>query len=409
MTAAAFTQHNQTAQGSRLWRRFSADGSRWFGVSTLDRDKADDGRLEAAAAEMADGAALVVGFVGSDRFSESAVAAMRRGCGSVPLIGCSSSGLVESPGDLAGAVQLVAFGGPGFAASTAIQPYTPGGCREAGSLVTATASGARAGDHEALVLLCDGLEGDVADVIRGAYSTAGAGVPIVGGCAGDDLAMERTWQFCADTICHGGVAAARLSSNSPIGIGVDHGWTPLGEPMVVTGSSGTSVETLDDRPAMDMYLATVGGEAHVSDSAAFARFAQTRPLGLCEQDSGQIRFVTGGDHQRRTLNFLVHIPEGQLVWVMNGNRASVLEATRKAAAEAVAKLDGHEPLGVVAFDCVARRSVIGDDSLRDEAHALSETLRRDVPYGGFYTYGEIARTGGALGLHHQTMVVLAVS
>lgn len=408
MTIASVPGFDRIASGP-IERRHSADGNRWFGVTTLTSDEATDARLEEVAGELADNAALVVAFIGPDCFGQSAVDALQRGCGQVPLVGCSSSGLVESSGLLTGAVQLVAFGGPGFNATTALEEYLPGGCRRAGDSVSTAAGEFQAGSHEALMLLCDGIEGDVADVIRGAYGASGAGVPIVGGCAGDDLAMERTWQFRGDTICHGGVAAARLSSTSPIGIGVDHGWSPVGEPMVVTGSCGTSVTTLDDRPAMDMYLATVGGDVGFDDSAAFARFAQTRPLGLCEQDSGQIRFVTGGDSKRRSLDFLVHIPEGQLVWVMNGDRASVLNATRTAATRAIDQLRGQEPIGVLAFDCVARRSVIGDATLSDEAQALSEAMTTDVPFGGFYTYGEIARTGGALGLHHQTMVVLAVS
>jgi small ligand-binding sensory domain FIST len=32
-----------------------------------------------------------------------------------------------------------------------------------------------------------------------------------------------------------------------------------------------------------------------------------------------------------------------------------------------------------------------------------------VPYGGFYSTGEIARVRGALGMHHFTVVTLALS
>ncbi len=33
----------------------------------------------------------------------------------------------------------------------------------------------------------------------------------------------------------------------------------------------------------------------------------------------------------------------------------------------------------------------------------------DVPFGGFFTYGEIARTRGARGMHHLTVVTLALA
>jgi hypothetical protein len=33
----------------------------------------------------------------------------------------------------------------------------------------------------------------------------------------------------------------------------------------------------------------------------------------------------------------------------------------------------------------------------------------EAPYAGFYTYGEIARTHGIDGFHHQTLAVLALA
>ena len=67
---------------------------------------------------------------------------------------------------------------------------------------------------------------------------------------------------------------------------------------------------------------------------------------------------------------------------------------------------GRSPLGLVAFDCIARRGVlgerIGDEVERVAAHGGG------APVAGFYTYGEIARTHGVAGFHNQTLVVLAV-
>jgi hypothetical protein len=78
------------------------------------------------------------------------------------------------------------------------------------------------------------------------------------------------------------VVAAAIGSDSPIGIGVSHGWLPVGEPMLVTASSGVSVKSLDDRPALDVYLETLKAPPEASASPeAFAAFAATHPLGAC--------------------------------------------------------------------------------------------------------------------------------
>jgi hypothetical protein len=93
---------------------------------------------------------------------------------------------------------------------------------------------------------------------------------------------------------------------------------------------------------------------------------------------------------------------------MDGDDASVLEATDAACRDALAVLDGHPPLGLVAFDCIARRGVLGEPGIRAEVDRIAG-FAAGAPVAGFYTYGEIARTRGMRGFHNQTLVVLAIA
>ena len=93
---------------------------------------------------------------------------------------------------------------------------------------------------------------------------------------------------------------------------------------------------------------------------------------------------------------------------MEGDARSALEATDAAAGDALAALDGHAPLGMLVFDCVARRGVLGDAGIRVEIDRLA-ALAAGAPIAGFYTYGEIARTRGPHGFHNQTLVVLSIA
>ena len=108
----------------------------------------------------------------------------------------------------------------------------------------------RAKPHRVLLLLSDGLGGDQQEVVRGAYGVAGAGVPLVGGCAGDDLKMQRTFQMVGDEVLSDAVVGAAIGSDAPFGIGVRHGWRRVGEPMLITKSVGNRVLTIDDQPAL---------------------------------------------------------------------------------------------------------------------------------------------------------------
>ena len=64
-------------------------------------------------------------------------------------------------------------------------------------------------------------------------------------------------------------------------------------------------------------------------------------------------------------------------------------------------------LGIIAFDCAARRAILGDAGIRAEMQTIAE-YAPGVPVGGFYTYGEIARSSGSRGVHNATLALLAL-
>jgi hypothetical protein len=203
--------------------------------------------------------------------------------------------------------------------------------------------------------------------------------------------------------------AAAIASHAPLGIGVRHGWRRVGDPMVVTRSEGNRVHLLDDAPALDVYLQRLGAPAVAwNDPQAFTRFALTHPLGLSRRSGEEVRFVAGADFADRSLQCIAQVPQGGLTWIMEGDDASVLEATDAACRDALGALDGRPPLGLVAFDCIARRGVLGEPGIRTEVGRIA-AFADGAPVAGFYTYGEIARTHGISGFHNQTLVVLAVA
>lgn len=327
----------------------------------------------------------------------------------VPLVGCSTAGEISGSGPGDGGVVVTALGGDGFTVVTAAARAEHGGLRQAGAEAAACMRrlGA-AGPHRVLLMLTDGLGGDQQEAVRGAYSVVGAETPLVGGCAGDALQMKGTFQLHGASVLQDSVVAAGIASEAPLGIGVRHGWRRVGEPMIVNRSQGNRVHELDGRPALDSYLDRLGAppEARV-DASHFTRFALTHPLGLSRRSGEEVRFVAGADFTEGSLVCIAQVPQGGDAWIMEGDGGSVLEATNGACADALAGLDGNPPLGLVAFDCIARRGVLGDGGIEREVQRIAE-FAGGAPVAGFYTYGEIARTHGMRGFHNQTLVVLAI-
>ena len=76
--------------------------------------------------------------------------------------------------------------------------------------------------------------------------------------------------------------------------------------------------------------------------------------------------------------------------------------------DSLAALGGLPPPGMIAFDCVARRGVLGEEGIQTEIDRLAARAS-GAPVAGFYTYGEIAWTWVVRGFHNQTLVVLSVA
>jgi hypothetical protein len=390
-----------------------AAAGRWVRVGSSLANDPETAVEEACSTLLGAGPPLLVLIFSSPRHDLDAVAALvERRCAGAQVIGCTTSGELDLQRSMAGGLCLWALGGQGVSVATGM------GQGDGQGLHQAAHSAARCLDllerrrHTVLVLLADGLCGDQMEVVRGAYEVAGVDVPLVGGCAGDDLAMRGTRQIFGRQVLSQAVVAAAISSEAPLGIGMSHCWEPKGERLLVTGSDGTSVWSLDDRPALDVYLEAFQAPADLLErSEDFAAFASTRPLGLRRRDRIEIRFVAGFNRDRRSLLTIAEVPQGGLAYLMQGDQRSVLHATREACELAQGQLGERPACGMLLFDCVARRSVLLADGPADSQTEV-EHIRAvigDIPVAGFYTYGEIARTHGAGGFHNQTLVALALA
>jgi len=382
---------------------------RWIGVGSSGiADSVEAGRQAARDALRGDDPKLLVTFVSPAHDLHALLGGVREICSGVPLIGCSSSGEIATSGPGDASVVITALGGPGFSVATAAGRNASADLRTAGAAAAACAEDAGDKAHRILLLLTDGLAGDQQEIVRGAYSVVGAAVPLVGGCAGDDLAMRKTFQLFDGEVLEDAVIAAAISSDAPFGIGVQHGWRRVGNAMLVSESVGNRVISLDDQPALDVYLDRLGAPQDVrTDPAAFTRFALTHPFGVSRRSGEEVRFIAGADFAERSINCIAEVPQGGLTWIMEGDDASVLQATDAACTQALEALHGEAPLGFLAFDCIARRGVLGP-GIESEVQRIV-THSGGAPVAGFYTYGEIARTHGMGGFHNQTLVVLAFS
>ena len=272
----------------------------------------------------------------------------------------------------------------------------------------AQAARERAGErreHEALVLLSDGLTPDQREVARGTYAVTGAKIPFVGGAAADTLQWKRTQTFGDGHVRSDGILAVWLTSDHPLAVSVGHGWRPRGRPMLVTRTEGTIVWELDGRPALEAYLAELPYPIESKDPRFFLDVL-SHPVGV---PNGRGRYDVRQLHaylpEGGGLNFNTGISENSIIQVMRGEVDSLLEGATEAAAAAGSQLEGDPQLALV-FSCGSRVPLLGE-RIAEEARAISQRLA-GAPVCGFFTYGEFARVDGSSGVHNASVAVLAL-
>lgn len=362
-------------------------------------------------------AALVFASVQYDQ--EKMLAGVRSVVGQALIAGCSTAGEITTEGPLPKhsiAVMLVKsdtikfFGGVGE--NIAAGPRAAG--KRAGDLVKTKAGT----DLRAFMMFPDVLAGNGADIVRGVLDSLGEHFPVVGGAAGDDFKFVKTYQYLDDKVYSGAVVGLGLTGNFKIGIGVKHGWIPVGVALKVTKSEGSVLHELDGKPAISIYEDYFGTEeAKQLRTDTLAKLAITYPLGMkvAGNDEMLIRDPITVD-EKGSITCAAEIPTGSEIQLMVGSKEEAVKVAKIAAQNAVEQLDGAMPKMVVIFNCIARNKLFGENS-PSEIQAIQEAVGADVPLIGFYTYGEQAPLGGEVrniekcnpAFHNETVVICVLA
>ncbi len=336
------------------------------------------------------------------------------------LIGSSTAGEINTTGPikLHRSVTIMAIKSPEIKYFAGIGEDIASNPRLAGKIAADKVKEQSTDPLKAFMMIPDVLVGNGADIVRGVLDSLGVHFPVVGGASGDDFAFKKTYQYMNDKVYSGSVVGLGLAGNFKIGIGVKHGWIPVGAPMKVTKSAGAVVHEINGAPAVKIYEDYFGEEeAKVLRTEALAKLAITYPLGMKVSGSDEllIRDPITVD-ENGSITCAAEIPEGAEIRLMVGSREEAVKVAKIAAEEAVSQLGGSTPKAVIIFNCIARNKLFGDKS-GDEIRAIQEAVGKQVPLIGFYTYGEQAPLGGEVrnieqcnsAFHNETVVICVLA
>ncbi len=361
---------------------------------------------------------LIITFASVAFDQEQVIKGINGASNNTPLIGCSDAGEITIEGPTKKSVTVMAIQADQITFTPGMGRDIAKVNREAGQTLAREIKEKSSLPLRTLIMFPDVLTGNGAEIVRGVLDVLGPHFPLVGGAPGDDFLFEKTYEYQGTEVTSGAVAGIGLSGKFSFGIGVRHGWVPIGIPMKVTKSEGAILHELDNRPAISIYEDYFGDKADDLKKEPLARMAITYPLGIKSPDGGEylIRDPITVD-QKGSITCAAEIPQGSEVRLMIGNKEKAIEAAKEAAQKLMNefKLDNAQPKLVLIFNCIAREKLFGEKA-KEEIDAVMEIIGKNVPLLGFYTYGEQAPMGGEVRdkekcnsrFYNETIVIFAI-
>lgn len=258
-----------------------------------------------------------------------------------------------------------------------------------------------------LLLWYDPLAGINVDTLLAGLHAAGHAA-ILGGGAGQPWGpLHRTYQYIDDQVLRDSVVVLQLSGDLEIVHDLTHGTDTLGLDLVVTGADGNIIQSIDDRPALDVWREQLGLEEGAGlDIEATATWALGVALPGTTADAyeGPItRAVFGFRPATREIVLQAPIPAGTRVLVCHRTREAVFDRAIAMATRLHARLAGRTPRLVLGFECAARaRPFLGDELARGEIVQMQAILGERLAWLGMYAWGEVAPLGATTHFHNFT-------
>lgn len=247
------------------------------------------------------------------------------------------------------------------------------------------------------------------DVLKGILSEAGD-VSVVGGSAGDDYALKKTYQIVNGEVSDSKVVTATITTDKEIETGKEHGFTDKNVTGLVTETEGHELKKIGDKPAAEFYADAIGVEKgklsqplDVSISKqlkmlpriVYSKLRGKDPIvpkkvfeysldhAFADEIGDDLRILTPYDvTEDGGLLLNTKISENKAVYVVQGERDEIISA-----AEDIFDEDSAEESFAVINDCSARNMMLDEEELEEEVRRIEESI--NGPVAGFYGMGEI--------------------
>jgi len=239
-------------------------------------------------------------------------------------------------------------------------------------------------------------------LVRSIEKITGPQVNLFGGMAGDDITFTGTYVFTNDRSTDHGIVSLVLNEEkiSLQGMAIS-GWKPMGVFRTVTKSKGNLIYTIDNEPALEMYLRFLGEDRSSADDQVqfFDSIGIHYPFQI-ERENREPKMCNpvGYDKEKEALMCESDVPQGSRFRFSTPPDFDIIETVVNKATEL--KNEAHaEAAALLIFSCAGRLSTLGPMA-QEENEGLAAVW--NAPMAGFYTYGEFGRAVNGKHEFHST-------
>jgi len=219
--------------------------------------------------------------------------------------------------------------------------------------------------------------------------------PLWGGGAVNNFSYEEpTYQYCDDDVISDGVSYALLSGKARASWGISHSLIPIGGERKVTRCQGNVIYEIDGKPALDV-LKEYLPEHSLTDERDWILYAIS--LALCfrapsymKDEEYVVRGVPAVNLTDGSITVQTEVQEGTSVWFSSRDKEKLVTGLDRMAAQIKEQLEGDQPKLVFQFECATRgKMMLREQEKLQLLRQFRQSVGPDVPWAGFYTWGEI--------------------
>ena len=262
------------------------------------------------------------------------------------------------------------------------------------------------------VILSDGLIHEGFGLLEGLQERLGRSFPLAGASTCDNLAVKKSYIYFDGEVFSDAACGILWGGKLNFGLGIKHGWKPLGKPRIVTKSSANVVYEIDGLPAATIYKEYFASDTNQLRSE-LKRISVFYPIGiyLPGEEEYLLRNILSIEDSG-ALVFQGDVPADSQIRLMIGTKESCLAATEQAIEEVKTGFGDRACNFVFVFDSVSRYILLGREAHK-ELEIIKQRLGKDIPIIGIYTYGEQAplraiNYQGRTYFHNQTIAILGI-